>query len=130
MFSQDIPRQSYDGSFKLLIFLQILSNTEKSINHDIFSAPEFKQCPAKLTIEVNSYDKLVDLKKAVLPKLSAVDGNGHPLDISLNHWQLEHCVCPQSQRNIHNIVATTKPDKYGRTAACVMAIRVKGKILC
>lgn len=87
--------------------------------------PTFTKCPEKITIEVNSYDSLVNLEKSLLPKLEAVDGLGQPLEISLSQRQLRHCACPHSQRNIHNIVASTAPDNLGRTATCAVAVRVK-----
>jgi hypothetical protein len=92
----------------------------------IFSVPKFNKCPSKVTIQVNSYDKYVDLKRALLPKLVAVDGAGQLLSVSLNVNQLEHCACPHSQQNIHNVVATSSADRYGRIASCAMAVTVKG----
>lgn len=88
-------------------------------------APTFTKCPEKIIIEVNSYDSLVNLEKSLLPKLEAVDGFGKPMEISLSLRQLSHCACPQSQRNIHNIVARTAPDYLGRTATCAVAVKVK-----
>ncbi|XP_062579007.1 fibropellin-1-like [Saccostrea cucullata] len=87
--------------------------------------PKFQRCPAQITLEVNSYDRLVDLQKYLLPKLQVIDGWGQVLEVSLSALQLEHCMCPQSQRNIHNVVAKSKPDKYGRIATCAMAVKVK-----
>lgn len=91
--------------------------------------PTFTKCPEKITIEINSYDSSVNLEKSLLPKLEALDGRGQPLEISLSQRQLRHCACPHSQRNIHNIVASTAPDYLGRTATCAVAVKVKGKLI-
>lgn len=88
--------------------------------------PKFKWCPSKITIEVNSYNRFVDLKHVLIPKLVAVDGAGQILPVSLSLNQLEHCACPYSQQNIHNVVATSKADKNGKIASCAMAVTVKG----